>query len=81
MLDCELLESLVEASVESNLREFLHEEQVLLIDDRRRRLVHLFEEAVDDRKAQLRSNLLDQVVHSANHLFVLAKLALPDKVY
>ena len=73
-------ELLVEALGQCRLGELADKDDILFVDSGRRHRPDLLKEAVDKLEAAAREDLLDQIVHCAHHLFVLALLASPDEV-
>ena len=71
---------MVKAPAKRNLRELAEEYHVLLVDLSGGHRLDLLEEAIDRGQGQAWKNLLDQIVDHADHLFVLALLALPDEI-
>ena len=74
------IEPVVEAPAKRYLRELAEENHVLLVDLSGGHRLDLLEEAIYRWQSQARENLLDQIVNYADHLFVLALLALPDEI-
>ena len=74
------IEPMVKAPAKRNLRELAEEHHVLLVDLSGGHRLDLREEAIYRGQGQARKNLLDQIIDHADHLFMLALLALPDEI-